>query len=90
MGKFECSCFNKGGGALQLMVVDDCYTTVTVPNVPDLIDILAMNGVDISILEGEGGTISSILSVTCSSSSLASLVFSSSSAAARSNYAHKP
>ncbi|KAL0907892.1 hypothetical protein M5K25_022343 [Dendrobium thyrsiflorum] len=54
-GKVERVRFSKDGGALQLTAVDGRRATVIVPNDPDLIDILAMNGVDISVSEGEGG-----------------------------------
>ncbi|KAI3895935.1 hypothetical protein MKW98_025726 [Papaver atlanticum] len=62
-GKVERVRFNKEGGFLQLTVVNGVKATVTVPNDPDLIDILAMNGVDISVSEGDsnnGGLISII------------------------------
>ncbi|KAI3745737.1 hypothetical protein L6452_08143 [Arctium lappa] len=52
-GKVERVRFNKDGGVLQLTAVDGRRAAVTVPNDPDLIDILAMNGVDISVSEGE-------------------------------------
>ncbi|XP_024979465.1 ATP-dependent zinc metalloprotease FTSH, chloroplastic-like [Cynara cardunculus var. scolymus] len=52
-GKVERVRFNKDGGVLQLTAVDGRRASVTVPNDPDLIDILAMNGVDISVSEGE-------------------------------------
>ncbi|XP_008812082.2 ATP-dependent zinc metalloprotease FTSH 1, chloroplastic-like [Phoenix dactylifera] len=54
-GKVERVRFSKDGGALQLTAVDGRRATVVVPNDPDLIDILAMNGVDISVSEGDGG-----------------------------------
>jgi cell division protease FtsH len=54
-GKVERVRFSKDGGILQLTAVDGRRATVVVPNDPDLIDILAMNGVDISVSEGEGG-----------------------------------
>ncbi|KAK4745773.1 hypothetical protein SAY87_012085 [Trapa incisa] len=54
-GKVERVRFSKDGTALQLTAVDGRRATVTVPNDPDLIDILAMNGVDISVSEGESG-----------------------------------
>lgn len=52
-GKVERVRFNKDGGVLQLTAVDGRRASVVVPNDPDLIDILAMNGVDISVSEGE-------------------------------------
>ncbi|XP_047324197.1 ATP-dependent zinc metalloprotease FTSH, chloroplastic-like [Impatiens glandulifera] len=54
-GKVERVRFSKDGGGLQLTAVDGRRATVTVPNDPDLIDILAMNGVDISVAEGDSG-----------------------------------
>ncbi|PKI51178.1 hypothetical protein CRG98_028465, partial [Punica granatum] len=54
-GKVERVRFSKDGSALQLTAVDGRRATVIVPNDPDLIDILAMNGVDISVSEGESG-----------------------------------
>nr|WML55883.1 FtsH5 [Ipomoea batatas] len=54
-GKVERVRFSKDGSALQLTAVDGKRATVSVPNDPDLIDILAMNGVDISVSEGDGG-----------------------------------
>ncbi|KAJ6414351.1 hypothetical protein OIU84_007047 [Salix udensis] len=52
-GKVERVRFSKDGSALQLTAVDGRRAAVVVPNDPDLIDILAMNGVDISV--GPGG-----------------------------------
>ena len=52
-GKVERVRFSKDGSALQLTAVDGRRASVIVPNDPDLIDILAMNGVDISVAEGE-------------------------------------
>ncbi|KAL1192608.1 ATP-dependent zinc metalloprotease FTSH 1 [Cardamine amara subsp. amara] len=52
-GKVERVRFSKDGSVLQLTAVDNRRASVTVPNDPDLIDILAMNGVDISVSEGE-------------------------------------
>ena len=52
-GKVERVRFTKDGGLLQLTAVDGRRATVVVPNDPDLIDILATNGVDISVSEGE-------------------------------------
>lgn len=54
-GKVERVRFSKDGGALQLTAVDGRRATVIVPNDPDLIDILAMSGVDISVAEGDTG-----------------------------------
>ena len=54
-GKIERVRFSKDGGVLQLTAVDGRRAAVVVPNDPDLIDILAMNGVDISVAEGESG-----------------------------------
>lgn len=54
-GKVERVRFSKDGAALQLTAVDGRRATVIVPNDPDLIDILAMNGVDISVSEGDSG-----------------------------------
>ncbi|CAA7403542.1 unnamed protein product [Spirodela intermedia] len=61
-GKVERVRFNKDGGALQLIAIDGRRAAVVVPNDPDLIDILATNGVDISVSEGdaEGGPLSII------------------------------
>ncbi|MCL7029051.1 hypothetical protein MKW94_028246 [Papaver nudicaule] len=63
-GKVERVRFNKEGGFLQLTAVNGVKATVTVPNDPDLIDILAMNGVDISVSEGDSnnGGLFSIIS----------------------------
>ncbi|CAL0318966.1 unnamed protein product [Lupinus luteus] len=52
-GKVERVRFTKDGSSLQLTAVDGRRASVTVPNDPDLIDILANNGVDISVSEGE-------------------------------------
>ncbi|KEH36288.1 ATP-dependent zinc metalloprotease FTSH protein [Medicago truncatula] len=54
-GKVERVRFSKDGSVLQLTAVDGRRANVIVPNDPDLIDILAMNGVDISVSEGEQG-----------------------------------
>ncbi|KAH9606790.1 hypothetical protein KSS87_009810 [Heliosperma pusillum] len=54
-GKIERVKFTKDGSMLQLTAVDGRRATVVVPNDPDLIDILAMNRVDISVSEGDGG-----------------------------------
>ena len=52
-GKVERVRFAKDGSSLQLTAVDGRRANVTLPNDPDLVDILAMNGVDISVSEGE-------------------------------------
>ncbi|KAG0584049.1 hypothetical protein KC19_3G181200 [Ceratodon purpureus] len=52
-GKVERVRFAKDGSTLQLTAVDGRRANVTLPNDPDLVDILAMNGVDISVSEGE-------------------------------------
>jgi cell division protease FtsH len=52
-GKVERVRFAKDGTTLQLTAVDGRRANVTLPNDPDLVDILAMNGVDISVSEGE-------------------------------------
>ncbi|KAG0553959.1 hypothetical protein M758_12G054600 [Ceratodon purpureus] len=52
-GKVERVRFAKDGTSLQLTAVDGKRANVTLPNDPDLVDILAMNGVDISVSEGE-------------------------------------
>ena len=54
-GKVERVRFSKDGSALQLTAIDGRRASVIVPNDPDLIDILAMNGVDISVSEGDSG-----------------------------------
>ncbi|KAG8389834.1 hypothetical protein BUALT_Bualt01G0019700 [Buddleja alternifolia] len=54
-GKVERVRFSKDGSVLQLTAVDGRRANVIVPNDPDLIDILAMNGVDISVSEGDTG-----------------------------------
>lgn len=54
-GKVERVRFSKDGSALQLTAVDGRRASVIVPNDPDLIDILAMNGVDITVSEGDSG-----------------------------------
>lgn len=54
-GKVERVRFSKDGSALQLTAVDGRRAAVIVPNDPDLIDILAMNGVDITVSEGDSG-----------------------------------
>jgi len=52
-GKVERVRFAKDGSALQLTAVDGRRATVVLPNDPDLVDILAKNGVDISVSEGD-------------------------------------
>ncbi|CAL5218808.1 g534 [Coccomyxa viridis] len=52
-GKVERVRFSKEGGQLQLTAVDGRRAFVTLPNDPELVDILAKNGVDISVSEGE-------------------------------------
>lgn len=54
-GKVERVRFSKDGSTLQLSAVDGRRVSVVVPNDPGLVDILAMNGVDISVSEGESG-----------------------------------
>ncbi|KAJ6708645.1 METALLOPROTEASE M41 FTSH [Salix koriyanagi] len=54
-GKWKEFVSAKDGSALQLTAVDGRRAAVVVPNDPDLIDILAMNGVDISVAEGDSG-----------------------------------
>eukprot|EP00271_Cylindrocystis_brebissonii_P000001 TRINITY_DN0_c0_g1_i1.p1 TRINITY_DN0_c0_g1~~TRINITY_DN0_c0_g1_i1.p1 ORF type:complete len:746 (-),score=170.01 TRINITY_DN0_c0_g1_i1:285-2522(-) len=52
-GQVERVRFSKEGASLQLTATDGRRASVTLPNDPDLVDILAMNGVDISVSEGE-------------------------------------
>lgn len=52
-GKVERVRFSKDGSQLQLTAVDGRRAAVVLPNDPDLVDILAKNGVDISVSEGE-------------------------------------
>ncbi|GBF98640.1 cell division protease [Raphidocelis subcapitata] len=52
-GKVERVRFSKDGSMLQLTAVDGRRATVVLPNDPDLVDILAKNGVDISVSEGD-------------------------------------
>ncbi|CAM6102438.1 unnamed protein product [Calypogeia fissa] len=52
-GKVERVRFAKDGSTLQLTAIDGRRANVTLPNDPDLVDILAMSGVDISVSEGE-------------------------------------
>jgi len=58
-GKVERVRFSKDGAQLQLTAVDGRRAVVTLPNDPELVDILAKNGVDISVSEGEqqGGAV---------------------------------
>lgn len=50
-GKVERVRFSKDGTQLQLTAVDGRRATVVLPNDPELVDILAKNGVDISVSE---------------------------------------
>lgn len=52
-GKVERVRFSKDGTVLQLTAVDGRRANVILPNDPELVDILAKNGVDISVAEGE-------------------------------------
>lgn len=52
-GKVERVRFAKDGSMLQLTAVDGRRAAVVLPNDPDLVDILAKNGVDISVSEGD-------------------------------------
>lgn len=52
-GKVERVRFSKDGSQLQLTAIDGRRAAVTLPNDPDLVDLLARNGVDISVSEGE-------------------------------------
>uniref|UniRef100_A0A7S0NPX4 AAA+ ATPase domain-containing protein n=1 Tax=Micromonas pusilla TaxID=38833 RepID=A0A7S0NPX4_MICPS len=52
-GKVERVRFAKDGASLQLTAVDGRRAQVTLPNDPELVDILAKNGVDISVSEGD-------------------------------------
>ncbi|CAI5514600.1 unnamed protein product [Closterium sp. Naga37s-1] len=54
-GKVERVRFSKDGAFLQLTAIDGRRASVTLPNDPSLVDILAQNGVDISVAESEGG-----------------------------------
>ncbi|QDZ20788.1 ATP-dependent zinc metalloprotease FtsH [Chloropicon primus] len=54
-GKVERVRFSKDGQALQLTASDGRRALVILPNDPELVDVLAKNGVDISVSEGEGG-----------------------------------
>eukprot|EP00212_Chloropicon_laureae_P009757 CAMPEP_0197497032 /NCGR_PEP_ID=MMETSP1311-20131121/48802_1 /TAXON_ID=464262 /ORGANISM="Genus nov. species nov., Strain RCC856" /LENGTH=732 /DNA_ID=CAMNT_0043042669 /DNA_START=123 /DNA_END=2321 /DNA_ORIENTATION=- len=53
-GKVERVRFSKDGQALQLTASDGRRALVILPNDPELVDVLAKNGVDISVSEGEG------------------------------------
>ena len=49
-----CTCgLKKCSSLLQLTAVDGRRAFVTLPNDPELVDILARNGVDISVSEGD-------------------------------------
>ena len=52
-GKVERVRFTKDGTQLQLTAVDGRRAAVVLPNDPELVDILAKNGVDISVSEGD-------------------------------------
>eukprot|EP00887_Chlorella_sp_A99_P000458 scaffold17.g458.t1 len=52
-GKVERVRFSKDGSQLQLTAVDGRRALVVLPNDPELVDILARAGVDISVSEGE-------------------------------------
>lgn len=52
-GKVERVRFSKDGSQCQLTAVDGRRALVTLPNDPELVDVLAKNGVDISVAEGE-------------------------------------
>ena len=52
-GKVERVRFSKDGSQLQLTAVDGRRALVTLPNDPELVDLLAKNGVDIPVSEGE-------------------------------------
>lgn len=52
-GKVERVRFSKDGAQLQLTATDGKRAMVVLPNDPELVDILAKNGVDISVSEGE-------------------------------------
>ncbi|KAL4421216.1 hypothetical protein ABPG77_010091 [Micractinium sp. CCAP 211/92] len=52
-GKVERVRFSKDGTQLQLTAVDGRRALVVLPNDPELVDILAKNGVDISVSEGD-------------------------------------
>lgn len=60
--KVERVRFAKDGSQLQLTAVDGRRALVTLPNDPELVDILAKYGVDISVAEGEQqGSFASLL-----------------------------
>eukprot|EP01024_Parvocaulis_polyphysoides_P008965 TRINITY_DN12718_c0_g1_i1.p1 TRINITY_DN12718_c0_g1~~TRINITY_DN12718_c0_g1_i1.p1 ORF type:complete len:609 (-),score=128.41 TRINITY_DN12718_c0_g1_i1:282-2075(-) len=52
-GNVERVRFSKDGSQLQLTAIDGRRAQVTLPNDPELVDILAKNGVDISVSEGD-------------------------------------
>jgi hypothetical protein len=52
-GKVERVRFSKDGSQLQLTAIDGRRASVTLPNDPELVELLARNGVDISVSEGE-------------------------------------
>ena len=52
-GKIERVRFSKDGSQLQLTAIDGRRALVVLPNDPELVDILAKAGVDISVSEGE-------------------------------------
>lgn len=52
-GKVERVRFSKDGSQLQLTAVDGRRALVVLPNDPELVDILAKSGVDISVAEAE-------------------------------------
>ena len=52
-GKIERVRFSKDGSQLQLTAIDGRRALVVLPNDPELVDILAKSGVDISVSEGE-------------------------------------
>jgi len=52
-GKVERVRFSKDGSQLQLTATDGRRAMVVLPNDPELVDILAKSGVDISVSEGE-------------------------------------
>ena len=61
-GQVERVRFSKDGSQLQLTAVDGRRAAVTLPNDPELVDILAANGVDISVSEGESqGNLTAVL-----------------------------
>merc|ERR1712113_697546 len=61
-GKVERVRFSKDGASLALTAVDGRRAFVVLPNDPGLVDILARNGVDISVAEGDNqGNFNAIL-----------------------------